>query len=203
MIRIAGQVRTVDEAKAKLATYSLRTITQYDLPTSSPGPIAVEEIARTRAVSSRISRREGDWLCARSRDWDWSTIPAGAALADADPEVPGGLYDTAAHLYGYFRQGRPAGIDVAKIHKVLHIKYPALYPILDSHLMRSYRVPARAAAKASLRFAGSFRHLYWAAIRDDVLASDLSPLRNELRRDERLAVFADLSDVRLLDTLTW
>jgi hypothetical protein len=53
-------------------------------------------------------------------------------LADADPDATGGDFDHAADLYWYFTSpDRIRGVGVAKLHKVLHVKRPGLYPILD------------------------------------------------------------------------
>jgi hypothetical protein len=130
-------------------------------------------------------------------------MPADACLADADPEQVDRLYDTAARLYDHFWSDRPTRVSTAKVSKVLHLKYPRLVPILDRHLMRVYRDAARHEARVSARWAGQTRELYWAAIRSDLRASDLRPLRERLTATPELAVLAELTDLRLLDALAW
>lgn len=96
---------------------------------------------------------------------------------------------------------------VAKISKVLHLKRPGLFPILDSKVMAVYRTQARAAA--ALYPHRGRRALFWAAIRDDLCAnldSGALPLfRSRLAQSETEHVrrIAGLTDVRLLDLLTW
>ncbi len=126
-------------------------------------------------------------------------------MRDADPEEADGLYDTATHMYGHFYQDRPRGVRMGKISKVLHLQYPALVPILDSQVVKAYKTAARSAAKSSRRWTNTHRHLYWAAIRDDLIGSadDLNDLRTQLRKNNVLNDFARLTDLRILDALTW
>ncbi|WP_233625135.1 DUF6308 family protein [Actinoplanes sp. ATCC 53533] len=99
------------------------------------------------------------------------------------------------------------GISLGKVSKVLHLKRPHLFPILDSRVTRAYRKPAEEAA--ALHPGRGHRRMYWAAVRNDVVApanaSALASLRGLLRgdADERVRQVAQLSDVRLLDILTW
>lgn len=122
-----------------------------------------------------------------------------------------GLYDRAAVLWEHFWDARPANVSTAKISKVLYLMRPGLFPILDSYLIKFYRTAARAAAidveskRASL---GTFRTLYWEAIRRDILGNEtgLQVLRQVLAATGApLAEQAArrLSDLRLLDMLAW
>jgi len=64
----------------------------------------------------------------------------GADLADADPAAPAGLFASTAKLYWAFTwPERISGVAVAKVHKIVHLKRPGLYPILDEHIKRLYR----------------------------------------------------------------
>ncbi|WP_425272304.1 hypothetical protein [Mycolicibacterium aubagnense] len=58
---------------------------------------------------------------------------------------------------------------MAKVSKVLHLKRPAQFPILDSRLVRTYRDAATHEAKAYAN--RGYRKMYWAAIRHDLLKS--------------------------------
>src|SRR5688572_25958182 len=74
------------------------TVRRYDL--GGPGDsseLTHEEVARTRVISSRISRDEADWFVARSVGCtaSWQSAPVEARLVDADPDIGGGLYDHA------------------------------------------------------------------------------------------------------------
>lgn len=203
MIFLADRQMTVQDAVDHLKSYPSKTPKRYDLPPCALGPVTHEEIVRTRAVSSRISKAEGEWFQEVSQAWDWTAIPQDASLIDADAEEAGGLYDLASHMYGHFWSARRPGVNVAKISKVLHLKYPALVPILDSHLLALYRSRAFAVAQHSDRWRGRVRHLYWEAIRQDLLRSDLSPVRDKIKEEPSLASLNLLTDLRLLDALAW
>jgi hypothetical protein len=70
---------------------------------------------------------------------------ADADLTDADPAVPDGLFASTARLYWAFTWPEHIpGVARAKVHKVLHIKRPGLYPILDDHLKGLYKPCASA-----------------------------------------------------------
>lgn len=131
--------------------------------------ITAEEIARTHKVRSRISHAQRDWFIRTAVDAPWAAVPIDAQLVDADPHVSGELYDRAEALYDHFRTAAPRHVGVAKISKVLHLKRPGLFPILDSKVMAFYRLHARAAA-ARYPHRGR-RAMFWAAIRDDVCAN--------------------------------
>ncbi|WP_258008586.1 DUF6308 family protein, partial [Rhodococcus sp. ENV425] len=183
-------------------------VARYDLP--GPGPaavITVDEIARTHKVRSRISHAQRDWFIRSAVDAPWAAVPTEAQLVDADPNVSGGLYDRAEALYEHFRTAAPRQVGVAKISKVLHIKRPGLFPVRDSKVMAFYRLHARAAA-ARYPHRGR-RKMFWAAIRDDVctnLDNGALPLfrrRLEQSETEQVRRLTTLTDVRLLDLLTW
>ncbi|MDO1481690.1 DUF6308 family protein [Rhodococcus ruber] len=205
---IAGRSIDIDTAVAKAHGYPAVTVTRYDLP--GPGPAAVitaDEIARTHKVRSRISHAQRDWFIRTAVDAPWEAVPIEAQLVDADPNVNGGLYDRAEALYDHFRTAAPRHVRVAKISKVLHLKRPGLFPILDSKVMAFYRPHARAAA-ARYPHRGT-QKMFWAAIRDDVCAnldSGALPLfrcRLAQSETEQVRRIASLTDVRLLDLLTW
>jgi Family of unknown function (DUF6308) len=96
-------------------------------------------------------------------------IPGRAALIDADPEVVGGLYDKADHIYNHFWSSRASRVSTAKISKVLHLKYPALIPILDCRMVARYKTSAQEAAEKSDRWRRQVPRLYWEAVRQDLL----------------------------------
>ncbi|WP_416063779.1 DUF6308 family protein [Rhodococcus indonesiensis] len=207
MLVLAGRSIGIEAAVAQAHAYPKVTVACYDLP--GPGPvdaITAGDIARTHKVRSRISHAQRDWFLRTAVGAPWAAVPAQARLVDADPNVSGGLYDGAQALYEHFRTAAPRQVGVAKISKVLHLKRPGLFPILDSKVMAVYRSQARAAA-ARYPHRGR-RALFWAAIRDVCanLDSGALPLfRNRLAQSETEHVrqIAGLTDVRLLDLLTW
>ena len=208
-LKVAGQV--IDDPFAELekyATWNDRTITRYDLPgPGDPGRLALAEVERTKVIHSRIGGTEADWFVATAGTAPWAAVPGDAMLADADPAEAGGLYDAATELYDWFRGRR--GVSTAKISKVLHIKRPALVPILDSRLLKMYRVNATEAGRRHAEHARGAKRMYSAAIRDDLLEPGnvkvLAACRDQIEGSdaEQVQRLAGLSDVRLLDIVAW
>jgi hypothetical protein len=206
-VTIAGEV--LPDPFERLAAYAGRysaTLVHYDLAAQNDSfALSPDEVRRTRKIASRISDRERDWFLERGQSAPWAHTDPSADLGDADPGHEGGLYDRANALYQHFRTDAPRNVNMAKISKVLHLKRPALIPLLDSHLERRYR---RLARQAALRYpARGYSRLYWAAIRDDLLLNrdSITALRSRLAEDDREAVrrLIQLSDLRVLDILTW
>lgn len=203
-IVIAGEPLGPNEALDRLARYPLRTPAVYDYPgPGAPTAVTAEEIKRTRRVSSRISAAEGDWFIALAGTAPWTA--SDADLRDADPAEAGGLYDSMLHLFSHFADAAPKGVNTAKISKVLHLKRPKQFPILDSRLMAAYRDAAiRAATAYDSR---GNRRMYWAAIRSDLIGSadGLTELRTRMAAHPaaRVQQLQAVSDLRLLDMLTW
>ncbi|WP_263310057.1 hypothetical protein [Brachybacterium atlanticum] len=211
-LTVAGTEFAVPQALARFAKYPRKTPDRFDYPPRGDfGTISLEEIKRTRYVSSRISYAQGDCFVTTAADAPW--IPADSDLANADPEVRGGLFDGMSDLYRYFSGNSPKGIAFAKIHKVLHVKYPGAFPLLDSRLWKSYRDAART-HKSRFPELWDSEHR-WLAVRDDLVASRTSGAIGELREamtkyehsdpdaQKRVRDMTQLTDVRLLDILVW
>ncbi len=210
MIRLRIAESWVDDPLNTLTAYAhryARTLRVYDY--AGPGDRAVltmGEIARTRVIVSRISHAEARWLLQRAEGAPWSAVAADADLRDADPDDDGAAYWPALDLWKHLYSDRPSGFSTAKLHKVLHLKRPALYPILDSRLMQRYRRLARRQGQARPDLG---RYQYWPAIRADLIANTESGALAELR--ERIGASSDpavqamdqLPDLRLLDICTW
>jgi Family of unknown function (DUF6308) len=183
-----------------------KTLRAYDLAgLGNPDILSFGEVVRTRVMASRISHREAAWFVERAALAPWSAVPEHARLADADPMVAGGAYDDALALYDHFAAATPVRVRGGKLHKVLHLKRPHLYPILDSQLRRTYRTKARMAGAQLTRNGRPSGRAYWAAIREDLLANAraLCQLRDQLVEDSELRALAGLSELRLLDILAW
>lgn len=205
-ITIAGRVLSIDECIEKLRRYPSRTLLRYDLPgPGDPNTLARDEVTRTRAVSSRISEAEANWFLARAKDAPWPSIEADD-LRHADPAVTDGSYDQLVALYKHFSDAAPPRVGIAKVSKVLHVKRPGAYPILDKRITSIYR---DAAAEAARRYPQrGYRRANWAAIRDDLIANTESGALEVLRVALRDAVesgarLKSVTDLRLLDMLTW
>lgn len=211
-LTVAGTEFTLDQALERFSMYPRKTPARFDYPPRADyGTITLAEIKRTRYVSSRISHAQGEYFIASVRNAPW--IPEDADLADADPDVRGGLFDQMSDLYWHFAGNAPQGIAFAKVHKVLHVKYPAVFPLLDSRLWKSYRASARELAAQYPELRQS--QLRWISVRDDLLAARSSGAIDELREamatyehddsnvQQRVRDMPQLTDLRLLDILVW
>jgi hypothetical protein len=165
--------------------------------------LTLDDVRRTRIIASRISEAEAAEIVRLATQFGrlWAAVPAEADLRDADPAEHGGLYDAMESLYAslQFR-----GVQHAKVSKVLHRKRRRAFPVLDATLMALYR---NTAAERAARYPDrGYRRMYWAAIREDVVANEsgLEQLRGEIERigDVDLPLH-DLSNVRLLDIIGW
>ena len=204
-VQIAGQeVAEPLQDWVAYARYNHRALELYDFPGSGdPHVLTSDEVWRSRAIHSRVTYAErqelpGLWLAANGAD-----ISPDARLQDADPFERGGLYDQAQAVASQFVARR--GVGYTKAYKVLHIKRPHLFPVLDARLRRLY-------AAAERRYSRENRdrllddYSYWGVIRRDVVDNEMA-LRDYRERfaagDEPLRRMASLSDVRLLDIVSW
>lgn len=122
-----------------------RTIGEYDLgDPGDPGVLTAAEAWRTRIINSRLTHGERDKMISRATGAPWAEVPIDANPAEADPALADGLFASAAHLYWAFTwPERISGVATAKAHKILHVKRPALYPILDQRLVGLYEPTRR------------------------------------------------------------
>ena len=136
---------------------------------------------------------------------------AGADLADADPAALDGLFACTAELYWAFTwPERITGIAAAKVHKILHLKRPGLYPILDDRIKRLYK-PCAVTWPGRLHYlqgvAATDSPPYWAAFREDLIRNHdpLEAYRGQLASDDSQTVrlMAKLTRLRLQDIIAW
>lgn len=212
-LRVAGQM--VPDPVMMWRRYAMTygaTLRGYDFGlVGDPNKLTADEAYQSRRINSRITRTESEQLAQRALNAAWHQVPNDADLADADPAEPVGLFAEMARLYWRFTWPEQIhGIRVAKVHKVLHPKRPALYPILDAQLKRLYGPQAA-------RWLDQLEHLegltmadsppYWAAIRDDLVIGHDSLERYRIRLAESddpiLRTMAQLTRLRLLDIVAW
>ena len=213
-LRIAGA--TVDDPMPIWRAYArlyAGTIRGYDLRRpEDPNVLTPDEAWCSRIIGSRMTRSERDELVRRAAEpgCPWGDVRADADLADADPVAAGGDFDHAADLYWYFTSpDRIRGVRVAKLHKVLHVKRPGLYPILDKQVRNLYQVHAMPWVGELARLPVTIKDSppYWAAIRDDLVFNgpQLRAYRQELSAsaDETAVLLAQLTNLRLQDIVAW
>lgn len=188
-VMLAGRRLSVEWAREALSSYPPTTVICYDLggdPEGSPAPsdgLTLVDFGRAVLIDAGISGAEAAGLleAARSSQEDglWSAVTMEARLEDADPLERGGLYDRANVLYEHLRA--ITGVGQTKASKLLHLKRPWLYPIVDSKVRELYDEPAREAARVNPR-AGEegWSRVYWDPIREDLL-TNLEVCRCQMR----------------------
>lgn len=205
-LTVAG--RTIKDPMGVFEHYAQRygrTLAKYDFSVQDDShSIALPDVTVTRVIASRISATQAHQIVARAAESRHllQAIPVDARLQDADPAQTDELYDAMTALH---KSLQGPGIRDSKVSKVLHLKRPSLYPILDSALSKFYRKAARAAAARYPE--RGYRIMAWAAIRDDLLANrqTLEALRPIMAANDVLHAqqVHELSDLRLLDILAW
>lgn len=204
-LQVAGQeVSNPMSIWASYAKNQHRALELYDLPgQGDPAVLTPEEVWRSRAISSRVTHAERQelpalWLAAGGAD-----LPTDARIQDADPLERGSLYDHAQEVARQFVARH--GVRYTKAYKVLHIKRPHLFPVLDARLRRLYAHVERAYRRENSGFLPDGFN-YWGAIRRDVIRNEMSlqAYREKLAAgDGLLPQMATLSVLRLLDILCW
>ena len=185
------------------------TIDVYDGAVNEDGPLTLKTIAATRKISSRISNTQAAELVRIVNNQEWNRVPVGARLEHADPRATGGLFDAADEIYSAVLAEAPEGVKSGKVHKVLYLKRPNLFPIVDSRLRRLYFESAMAAAVRVKEVREEFPYAvtFWGAIREDLIvgADALAEVRSGLiSGDERARrVSETVSSLRLLDMVAW
>jgi hypothetical protein len=203
-IVIADRQLSKDDAVSAFHYYYPDTVARYDLPgPGDPFTLTRDEVTRTRVVNSRISNVHADWFVERGQTAPWP--PVDANLYNADPALQGGIYDQMDDCYRHFWIDVPRGVNMGKISKVLHIKRPNAFPILDSEVQKFYGLAAR---RQAVKYPDrKSKRMFWAAVRDDLIINTesgaLAELRDTLSRSPALQAYTKLTDLRLLDILTW
>lgn len=212
-VTIAG--RTVRDPEWVVVEYLREhsgTVAHFDALAGASPEVTWEMVKVTRSpwMNSRISNLQAEWFIECSKSAPWSSVAGDAQLVDAPAAEPGGLYDDALTLFEHFAASAPKGVAMGKISKVLYLMRPGLYPILDRRLQRLYWSLSRDAARTVAEVRpemGRYRQLFWEAVRLDLVSS------SDAIGDVRAALAAGLlsevehptrlSDVRLLDILSW
>jgi len=193
-----------------LLDYPADTVAYYDFAgTSRPqastaNHVSLDDLGRVTLMNPKISGADAARLLALRLDPAlWAAVPRDADLADADPTVRNGLYDAAAQLHDAHRF---LGVRNAKVGKIMQLKRPAFYPVLDRQLCSLYRERAEhEASQPDIAWRGH-RRSYWSAVRSDLLAwraaDAFTALRAELDGTDRHG-WTQLTDLRLLDITAW
>lgn len=204
---LASGTLTIQQVLDTLLLYPINTVRYYDSAgathpeRSTAQRITLGDLGRITLMNPKVSGPEAAALLGLEVAEDlWAAVPPDADLADADPAATGGLYDAASALHDAHRL---RGVSLGKIGKLLHLKRPALFPVLDRELRWLYDTRAtEQAQRPELAFRG-YKRVYWEAVRADLVAwraaGAFAALRAELANSEIRSGWAELTDLRLLD----
>lgn len=225
VFRLAGKrPLSVEDAAGQIAyAYPAATVRLYDHGQLSPRDAVVpDDIGRLVVFAARVTYQGAVELLECPPPGDWWDLPADAALIDEEAALGGSTYLAMEQLYGHYCSG-PSGRArrPAWASKLLHRKWPDLFPILDSRVLSFYSDAARTTARRH----GHRGSLNWTAIRCDLLSngairrgrehpsgSAFLSLRHTLatlaaKADEKTRVHIDrvlaLTDLRLHDMIVW
>ncbi len=180
-LQVASHGLTLDQALAALIGFArgeAGTLKYYDFcgrhgPAPSDG-VALEDIGRMMLMNPGLYGSEVAAVLDAGSSAPWDLVGHTEQLQDADPAESGGLWGGAKSLFDYF--DRIDGIGLAKASKLLHIKRPHFYPVLDSFVVAEY---------------GCWRpdekpDSCWEAVRKDLIAgaSALAQIRERLDGDD-------------------
>lgn len=224
---LAGQrldVRTMARALADYADAHGGTLRQYDragwsYPASPRDRVIAEDLGRMQVFAARVSPSGAVSLLEHDAGRLWQEMPETLnLLARPDQQLDRWLQSdhvTAAHeLFEHYRRGPQNGNRPAWASKLLHLKWPRFYPILDGRIKSTYGARAERLAQelelTSPRYPAAIL-TYWAAIRADLTAEGfLDALQLAVEQATAHAHDADasqrlvhLTPVRLADILTW
>jgi hypothetical protein len=213
---VANESQSFEDAVARLGRYFLSTLQKYDAPGPGiQGELTEAEVIRTRVVRSRISNQQVEWFVRRGGEAQraglWIDDDAANLLDAAEGSA---LFEQMTALFSFFYENRPRQVRIGKIAKVLHIKYPALYPIVDDRVRKTYRGAGRERMEVTDQVLPETRGI-WRAIRNDLMVNAQENVFQQLREEvggdrfrdaytaERSSALLGLSDLRMLDILTW
>lgn len=159
----------------------------------SKGPISLSDIGRMTLLNADLAGDDVSRLLTTT-DVQWSSVAPTARLEDADPDEPDGIYAAMNTMWAQIRV-KKSGIGPAKASKLLHLKRPFAFPILDQYVFQTYDRRHRKTPD------------YWPMIRDDLInaTDDLHKLRERLASAKNLDVrrASRLPALRVLDIIAW
>jgi hypothetical protein len=212
-IQLAGHLQlTIADAAEAVIQYltgaTRETIDVYDFggPEAAPSPpdrVTLADLGRLIIINAELRAPDVHALLTDgSRDLAGAGVDAKWDLEEADPALSDGVY---AHMLHAWRAIDDIhGIGRTKTSKLLHLKAPHAFPLLDAYVVKRYKSLALDLANEHIQPAP----MYWAAIRRDLITlrrtNALAALRSHLDTNDELAnVVKRLSDLRLIDILVW
>ena len=144
-MRIASEDLTVDQAVAVCRWYARQhpaTLELYDFGGTNTDPhphdtVELSDAGRLVAINANLKANDVPTMIHAAANAPWDAVgPEEDLLATKVPEE---LLQRAEKLYRHFRG---AGLGPTRTHKLLHLKRPAVYPIVDSVVRVTYKAQA-------------------------------------------------------------
>ena len=211
-ITLGSATILMPEAEQRLRAYAVRhgaTLRWYDYgghPEAGVRPsdgITIEDIGRLALIDGDLTGTDAAALLGKvAAEVDWSVVGPEERFEDS---VYGG--DLQLRMRDLWSQLRWPNIAHAKISKLLHMKRPHTFPILDKQVRNIYWDRAReVGAEYPMPPGQHVQRLYNEAIRQDVVASSdaLEQLRARFAGEpDPVGWLAGLTTVRIFDILAW
>ncbi|MCU1571975.1 MAG: hypothetical protein JWO93_57 [Micrococcaceae bacterium] len=209
-LHVAGRAWSDAEALQRLRAYPFVTLVLFDFSDRGrPCELSAAEVMSTRYIGSGLSPEFARFVIDAAATAPW--LAPDSDLAEAEPQEDG-LFAAMEAPYRHFDDRAPRGLGMGKISKVLHLKLPGLYPMLDTHLMRAHSATINS-------LSGTYQELdrrqaAWVAVRDELRLARSSGALDELRtlirgfesddqqEQQRVRTMDNLTDLRLLDILS-
>jgi len=200
VVRVGDEEISQRTAQDFVTTYAhdyAATILYFDFDGRTDGNVepsdgvTLADLGRMTVINADLNGQDAARLL--SLDIAWTSVAPTARLETADPDEPDGLYAAMTTMWSDVRKLRRIG--PAKASKLLHIKRPFAFPLLDRDVRKTYK----------RRYANS--NDFWREIRADLVdgASELDAIGNELRVADEVDLrrAGRLPRLRLLDILAW
>lgn len=199
-LHIASEKWSISAAGGVCRWYAdrhLATLTYYDFAGSDADPhpddrVDLADAGRLVVINARLTADDVPTMISAAQSAPWDEVPHDADVTVA-PDVTG-LLDRAERLYRHFRD---AGLGPTRTHKLLHLKRPAVIPVVDSVVRRTYLTAARAAGRAR----GSTHPHFWPVLVEEMRAN--TDAYRELTAELADNPVSRLTVPRLADILTW
>lgn len=221
----------MDALVARMRDYAIRhggTLRHYDRAGQPPSrrrprEATTEDLGRMLIFAARLHPDRAVEILDADASGLWRAVPADLELT-ANPDLPLGDWAAsepivaARDLFEHYRRGPGQhGRRRASASKLLHLHWPAFFPIVDSRIEAAYRHAASGLAdQLGLPADPAYPRrippvlAYWAAIRDDLTTPGVTDMLADAAQqaatgsdDDPSQLLTHLTPVRLADLVTW
>jgi hypothetical protein len=219
---IAGlHVPTSDAVGYLIDEYPQPTLMHYDCGGQSPRDrVTMSDLGRATLFGAFRGWRAAADLLTAAEEVKWPTTPSEWRLDVAPHASPAEWLSHpdvqhARELFSSLASGNQGGWREAATSKVLHMKWPRFFPVIDGELRGLYSdfaIEAERHLPGSRRRRHATTSAYWLAVRDDLLhpanqeadkATRQGLLSQRQRDHQKVDLLTQLTSLRLLDALAW